>query len=235
MAMAGMGDDMSPMAMIPSGCKIRMLWNWETIDACFLSEKWRIRSQGAFAGLCIGVILMVVLLEALRRASKLYDRRLISKHKRTMAMAAVHDKKRHSSEATHGSGSLIGKSHYPLDTNVPFRPNVWQQAVRALLHMLQFALAYWIMLMAMYYNGFIIICIVIGAFIGAFVFQWERMGDDCCLGVAADSLFREVTGRPLKLARHKMPQAAAVNRPSINLMQNSKKQSEASGYMDKAL
>ncbi|RYP67332.1 hypothetical protein DL771_007276 [Monosporascus sp. 5C6A] len=177
MATARMGDGMSPMAMIPSGCKIKMLWNWETIDACFLSEKWRIGSHGAFAGLCIAVILMVVLLEALRRASKLYDRRLISQHKRIIAMAAVRGDTHHPSETINGSRSLIDKSHHTFDTNVPFRPNAWQQVVRALLHMLQFALAYWIMLMAMYYNGFIIICIFIGAFIGAFVFQWERMGD----------------------------------------------------------
>ena len=28
----------------------------------------------------------------------------------------------------------------------------------------------------MYYNGYIIICIFIGAFLGAFVFQWEVIG-----------------------------------------------------------
>lgn len=28
----------------------------------------------------------------------------------------------------------------------------------------------------MYYNGYIIICIFIGAFLGAFVFQWETLG-----------------------------------------------------------
>lgn len=39
--------------------------------------------------------------------------------------------------------------------------------------MVQFAVAYIIMLMAMYYNGYIIICIFIGAFLGAFLFAWE--------------------------------------------------------------
>jgi copper transporter 1 len=28
----------------------------------------------------------------------------------------------------------------------------------------------------MYYNGYIIICIFIGAYIGSFIFQWEPMG-----------------------------------------------------------
>jgi len=56
-----------------------------------------------------------------------------------------------------------------------FRPSVLQQAVRALLHMSAFAVAYIIMLLAMYYNGYIIICIFIGAYLGFFIFGWESV------------------------------------------------------------
>jgi copper transporter 1 len=63
-----------------------------------------------------------------------------------------------------------------LDSRLKFRPNVIQQAVRATLHMAQFAVAYIVMLLAMYYNGYIIICIFIGAWLGAFVFSWESVG-----------------------------------------------------------
>jgi copper transporter 1 len=41
--------------------------------------------------------------------------------------------------------------------------------------MVQFAVAYFIMLLAMYYNGYIIICIFIGAFFGALIFSWEPL------------------------------------------------------------
>ena len=50
--------------------------------------------------------------------------------------------------------------------------------MRALLHMLQFAVAYFIMLLAMYFNGYIIICIFIGAFLGALIFSWEGLGGE---------------------------------------------------------
>ena len=30
--------------------------------------------------------------------------------------------------------------------------------------------------LAMYYNGYIIICIFIGAYLGSFIFQWETLG-----------------------------------------------------------
>lgn len=41
--------------------------------------------------------------------------------------------------------------------------------------MLQFAVAYFVMLLAMYYNGYLIICIFIGAFLGYFIFSWESI------------------------------------------------------------
>ena len=42
--------------------------------------------------------------------------------------------------------------------------------------MLQFGVAYFIMLLAMYYNGYIIICILVGAFLGTLIFSWDAIG-----------------------------------------------------------
>ena len=63
-----------------------------------------------------------------------------------------------------------------VERRVRSRPSLLQQAVRAALHMVEFAVAYFIMLLAMYYNGYIIICILIGAFLGYFAFDWEDLG-----------------------------------------------------------
>lgn len=61
------------------------------------------------------------------------------------------------------------------DVFAPYRPSPIEQVIRALLHMVQFAVAYIIMLLAMYYNGYIIICIFIGAFLGSLIFSWEPL------------------------------------------------------------
>jgi len=61
------------------------------------------------------------------------------------------------------------------DLVAPYRPSPIEQVIRALLHMVQFAVAYIIMLLAMYYNGYIIICIFIGAFLGSLIFSWEPL------------------------------------------------------------
>ncbi|KAI1756867.1 Ctr copper transporter [Xylaria castorea] len=146
-----------------------MLWNWDTIDVCFLSQSWQIHSRGAFAGLCIGVILLVVLLEFFRYTARRYDRYLVDQHQKKASLAAEN------LHPPNASGSLNTKEHQITQTAIsipPFRPCAIQQVIRALLNTLQFATAYWIMLLAMYFNGYIIICIIIGAFIGFFIFQW---------------------------------------------------------------
>lgn len=153
-------------------CKISMLWNWYTVDSCFLASSWHNTTSGMFAGSCIGAVLLTMLLELLRRTGKEYDRYLIRKHTAAVRPEpTIHhagaDDKTSSASATppHQDQVRLGGS----------RPSVLEQAVRALLHMVQFAVAYFIMLLAMYYNGYIIICIFLGAYIGAFIFHWEHL------------------------------------------------------------
>ncbi|OQO09310.1 hypothetical protein B0A48_04708 [Cryoendolithus antarcticus] len=178
--------DMGGMNM-GGGCKISMTWNWYTIDACFIADTWRITSSGMFAGSCIGVILLVIVLEGLRPVSREYDALLVRKRKSTIAAGPV-------ARSGSDSGSDQGKSAAIAQTSTAptpgrsFKPTLAEQMVRATLHMLQFAVAYFVMLLAMYFNGYIIICILIGAFIGAFAFSWQSMampGEDleiafCC-------------------------------------------------------
>lgn len=54
-----------------------MLWNWNTVDSCFLSSSWHVRSNGAFAGSVIGVFLLVIAIEGVRRLAREYDRKLV--------------------------------------------------------------------------------------------------------------------------------------------------------------
>ncbi|KAF9870220.1 copper transporter ctr4 [Colletotrichum karsti] len=184
------------MSMGGSGCKISMLWNWTTIGSCYISSsvrlppaayqaienlvkliitQWKITSNGMFAGSCIGVILLVMCLELLRRTVKEYDRYLIRQHKASFAAGSGAISPNSENAGIKGAAASVA----PVAGAAipPFRPNVLQQAVRALLHMCQFAVAYFVMLLAMYYNGYIIICIFIGSYLGSFIFQWETLFD----------------------------------------------------------
>ena len=113
-----------------------MLWNWNTIDSCFLASSWKITSTGVFAGSCIGVVLLVISLEMLRRGVKEYDRFLISKHIKSQASRGI--PKSIADEGSVGPACVANANGY--------RPTILEQTVRALLHTLQFAVAYFVML-----------------------------------------------------------------------------------------
>ncbi|KAH7313780.1 Ctr copper transporter [Stachybotrys elegans] len=139
-----------------------MLWNWTTIDACFLSSSWRITSNGTFAATCIGVILLVIAVEFFRRVGKEYDALLMRQFQRRAAMEAP---------ALAARGCAGGIDDVAIKT-FTFRASPLQQLARALLHAITFAGAYITMLLAMYFNGYIIICIFIGAALGKFLCDW---------------------------------------------------------------
>lgn len=127
--------------------KPQMLWNWYTIDACFLSSTWHIKSSGMFAGSCIGVICLVMSLEFLRRLKKEYDRYLTSKRATPRSAASING----AIDKAGDQPSPNSSTRDPHDSAVApgsgsYMPSIMEQAIRALLHMLQFAVAYFIML-----------------------------------------------------------------------------------------
>lgn len=113
-----------------------------------------------FAASCIGVVFLVISLELLRRVSKEYDMAILRKFQQSVATR----------DQTKSQSTLEGCR--PQPRVVVFRPSPIQQLIRAVLHAVTFGVAYIIMLLAMYYNGYIIICIFIGAGLGKFLCDW---------------------------------------------------------------
>ncbi|KAL7811414.1 Ctr domain-containing protein [Trichoderma gracile] len=148
-----MGDDGS------RSCKISMLWNWYTVDACFLSSSWQIRNEGMFAASCIGIVLLVTSVEFMRRIGQEYDSFIVRQWHRQAAMA--------SDRAVGGTRGSTTDSERLL-----FRATPLQQLIRALIHAATFGAAYIVMLLAMYFNGYVIICIIVGSGIGKFACHW---------------------------------------------------------------
>jgi copper transporter 1 len=73
-------------------------------------------------------------LEFLRRAVKEYDRLLLRQHAARRATGTSSPTKARSDNGV-ASAPVAG-----------YRPKIWEQAIRAFLHMTQFAVAYFIML-----------------------------------------------------------------------------------------
>jgi solute carrier family 31 (copper transporter), member 1 len=145
----------------------------------FISRTWRITSTGMFAGSCIGVICLVFSLEFLRRLGKEYDKYLLRDHERQLyrrTTSGSSEEPLNNTDRSRDGKSVAVTGLQRHRHQQAFKPNMLQQSIRALLHMLQFGVAYFIMLLAMYYNGYVIICILIGALLGSFIFNWETLG-----------------------------------------------------------
>ncbi|THV95919.1 Ctr copper transporter [Aureobasidium pullulans] len=160
-------------------CKISMLWNWYTIDACFLASSWHIKTKGMFAASCIGVALLVVCLEFLRRIGKEYDSYILRQfHRRAASLryrprvsyvAPKFDDERNSS----GCGPDASCAPpLPEQQFITFRATPAQQITRGAIHAATFGVGYIVMLLAMYFNGYVIISIIVGAFLGKVLCDW---------------------------------------------------------------
>ncbi|KAI5279173.1 Copper Transporter integral membrane protein that functions in high affinity copper transport [Ascosphaera aggregata] len=188
--MGGSGD--SP------ACKISMLWNWNTIDACFFTESWHIRSRVEYDRSSEGTSKLLN-----GYAPGLFGKPVISSH-HGLAIGHGQVAPGHQSEPDIKNGrpsSGSPKSSVNADTNrmtgptTPYigdesnnlsssstrqRPFFQQTPIRrmfrAILYTSQFTVAYLLMLLAMYYNAYIFICIVLGTFSGHLSFSGGDQG-----------------------------------------------------------
>ncbi|KIW96390.1 uncharacterized protein Z519_03459 [Cladophialophora bantiana CBS 173.52] len=158
----------SGMDVAPNACKISMTWNRYTVGACFISKTWRVSSAGIFGLYCIGVILLVISLEFLQRVQREYQGSIRRKDQNAYALVAVRHPENGASascEQEADPGTDPGRTTAMLNPPLPTRPLlpkhrsvnpmtlVQRQFVCSLLHMVQFGVAYFIMLLAMYFNG----------------------------------------------------------------------------------
>ncbi|KAK6336144.1 hypothetical protein TWF696_001710 [Orbilia brochopaga] len=187
-------------AMSGPSCKMTMYWNWYTIDACFLSKSWHITSAGMFAGSCIGIVFLVVAVEALRRLARELDRHIVRDwHARAAAASntPIHIANPAAATASRDSASeKLPAEKTPLppapgasrartllarfcpfsvssSTSVTPRPTILQQLLKSFIYAVLLGVGYILMLLAMYYNGYIFFCLVLGAWLGNFLFGWD--------------------------------------------------------------
>ncbi|PRT53501.1 Copper transport protein ctr4 [Wickerhamiella sorbophila] len=168
-SMSGMG--------MGNGCKISMLWNWNTIDACFISSGWQITNSGMFAGTCIGVFFWVVAICLVQRLHREFDRYIYrqwaEKNGVLGCSPAIIDNTSSSSGGNAKNKFNVLASKMGLVPSETFRPNFWQQFVRACFFTIDFGAGYLLMLMAMYYNGYILITMWLGALFGYYFFAGD--------------------------------------------------------------
>ncbi|KAM7194030.1 Ctr copper transporter [Naviculisporaceae sp. PSN 640] len=178
----------SPVPFPPPPCNKGQLLNWETDNVCILTEGWNTGQDLRFFILtCVCVTALAVFLEFLRMTLRYYDDYLFCKHvyykpKRSgpdPGSAAVKDNNSHNVDGPHAHQRCAHPGHqHPVFEDpeilqrIRYRPSPLEQLVRTIIFTLIVANAYLLVLIAMSFNGFIILSILVGSLFGFFGFQW---------------------------------------------------------------
>ncbi|CCE78009.1 Piso0_000621 [Millerozyma farinosa CBS 7064] len=181
-------DTMSKMSMGGSStskahtCKISMLWNWYTIDTCFIARSWHVKSRGMFAGSCIGVFFLVLASQWLHRFAREYDLAIVRKQEARMDTLSTPEDSESSVDLKANMSTtdplVHAMSHVWMvkspSPTVAIRPNFVEHIIRTIIFTVEWGLSYIIMLLFMYYNGYIIISCILGALFGRFIFTYNE-------------------------------------------------------------
>jgi len=158
-------------------CSMNMLWNTQIIDTCVVFRSWHIHSVSSFVFSCLVIVALGVFYEYLRAYQKAFDHRIAtSLATKNRAITGSRGGSRSGSERSspegrlEDAGLLNGRrslKHKGVGTPVPpvFR------ALRALLYGITVFLSFFLMLVFMTYNAYLIFAVVAGAAIGHYAFS----------------------------------------------------------------
>jgi len=157
------GMDMGPK------CSMHMLWNTQIEDTCIVFKQWHISSRFFFALSFLAIILISLGYEYLREYQRMVDRRIalaLSRKTRGKGSVSGRSTPEHSGPEVEEAGLLSGSLKVPTCTPVPLHPRI----LRATLYGAQVFVSFFLMLVFMTYNAYLILAVVIGASLGHFVF-----------------------------------------------------------------
>ncbi|KAK6455334.1 copper transporter integral membrane protein that functions in high affinity copper transport [Scheffersomyces xylosifermentans] len=198
MSMGGGSGGMGAMGAmeVKRACKISMLWNWNTIDSCFIARSWHVKSKGGFAGSCIGVFFLVLVAQWLHRFCRELQRSFARRHALNRRAAYIADVSQSSEEelekqkvesyeggqgdrseySSHSTNYFYALSHKWLFQSDPqaIRASPLEHIIISVLFTIEWGLSYIIMLLFMYYNGYIIISCILGALVGKLLFTYNE-------------------------------------------------------------
>ncbi|KAH9243149.1 hypothetical protein K456DRAFT_1906843 [Colletotrichum gloeosporioides 23] len=135
-------------------CSMSMLFTWDTNNLCIVFRQWHIRSTG---GLIISLLLVVALAagyEALRAASRRYEQ---SVNKRVDSLPSI-------------AGNVTETTPFLWTGREQAEASRTAHIIKAALYAAQNFYAFMIMLIFMTYNGWVMVAVAVGAFVGYVIF-----------------------------------------------------------------
>ncbi|RKF54046.1 Copper transport protein CTR2 [Golovinomyces cichoracearum] len=123
-------------------CSMNMLFTWDTSNLCIIFHWWRIRGPISLVFSLLGVIAVTAMFEAVRAASRRYEKWVNQKKKSSQRKRL-------------------------------FNMNRRTHIIKAVIYSIQSFYGLMLMLIFMTYNGWVMMCMGIGAFLGYLIFGHE--------------------------------------------------------------
>jgi len=159
-----------------------MLWNTQIIDTCIIFPQWHIHSNMSFLFSILVIVCLCVLYEYLRVVQQALDLRIAT------SLAAARGKGRTrglgsgrsaSDPETEETGLLTRKKEGTVCAPIP----IVSRVLRAAVYGASVFLSFFLMLIFMTYNAYLIAAVVVGAAFGHFIFG-DLMNVDAVLAGA---------------------------------------------------
>ncbi|PYH69014.1 low-affinity Cu transporter [Aspergillus vadensis CBS 113365] len=169
------GHDHGDMDMGDGQCSMNMLFTWSTKNLCIVFPQWRITSTWSLLGSLIVIVLLTAGYEGIRQLTRRFEaahaRRLSAYSTVAVGGSEVHDD---SATANVPSSQTLPAPNTgsPLVVGRDSRRTVEQRGkiTMAALYAVQVFYSFFIMLLFMTYNGFVMLAVAVGAFVGYLAF-----------------------------------------------------------------
>ncbi|CAN9204049.1 unnamed protein product [Alternaria alternata] len=150
-----MGHDMPGMGGDGPKCNMNMLFTWDTTDLCIVFPSWHISGTGSLIFSLLAVVLLTAGYEAIREISRRYEA-----YSKGIMEGPRGDADESSSLLGPGRNGGVGRS-----------ADQQMKMIKAVLYAVQVFYSFFIMLLFMTYNGWIMLAVAVGAFVGYLMFS----------------------------------------------------------------
>ncbi|KAI7901190.1 Ctr copper transporter [Cokeromyces recurvatus] len=158
---------------MPITCKMNMLFNWQVENTCVVFRWWHISSPFGMFISCIAIFLIAAGYEWIRAYSSLIESRW---KEAELLLQRNNINERGGGEEEEG---LVEQQHslvhaYEQHTRLSRK----REMIRSSIYAFLVAISFWLMLVFMTYNGYLMMATVLGAGLGHFIFGNDKLSGD---------------------------------------------------------
>ncbi|KAH7888848.1 Ctr copper transporter [Phlebopus sp. FC_14] len=152
---------------MPAMCSMNMLWNTQITDTCIVFPSWHIHTHAQFLVSVVAIVLLGVLYEYLRMFQRDVDVRITAKLAKGKRAASPVSGRSTPERGGEEAGLLNGRR---VARQAGFAIPTHYRVLRAVLYGASVFLSFFLMLVFMTYNAYLIFAVVAGAAIGHYIF-----------------------------------------------------------------